>query len=221
VIERTLDRFRHYLRELHAPEDAPDTEPSGFDWAAMAGQFTALRHDVNLQTKAVRAAVEQNAEALKLLAKPAEAPAPALPIKPLLEIADTLALARKQVERSAETLRPLLQELQAEPAPQGFFAKLFGAKPSKAPELAGKLAPMLGGIGEGYTMSLRRVENLLEQLGLEPIDTHDKAFDPESMEAIEVVEGSGVPIGKVVEEVRRGYRQAGGIFRFAQVKVAR
>jgi molecular chaperone GrpE len=220
VIERTLDRFRKYLGELHAPEKAPAVEPAGFDWAAIAAQFTALRHDVNLQTKAVRAAVEQNAEVLKQWSKPAEIPTPALPFKALLEIADTLALARKQVERSAEALRPLVQELQQTVQP-GFLAKMFGAKTSNAPELAGKLAPMLGGIAEGYTMSLRRVEALLEQLGLEPIDTQGKSFDPESMEAIEVVEGSGLPAGKVVEEVRRGYLQGRTVFRFAQVKVAR
>ena len=220
MIEPTLDRFRLYLRELHAPEEAPATEPPAFDWATLAGQFTALRHDVNLQTKAVRIAVEQNAEVLKQMAKPVESSAQSQPVKPLLEIADTLALARKQVERSAESMRPLVGELQ-EPAPLGFFAKLFGAKPSKAPELAAKLAPMLGGFAEGYTMSLRRIETLLEHLGLEPIDSVGKPFDPESMEAIEVIEGTGRPVGQVVEEVRRGYRQAGNVFRFAQVKVAR
>jgi len=220
-----LDRFRSYLRELHEPEAAPANEPAPFDWAAMVGQFTALRHDVNLQTKAVRASAEQTAEVLKTFARPAEAPAASPSIKPILEIADTLALALKQVERSTESLMPLLEELQA-PIPQprrGLFAKWFGGatEPPPVTELLAKLEPTLEGISEGYSMSLRRVEKLLEQLGLTPIDALGKAFDPELMEVIEVIAGTGEEAGTVVDVLRRGYRQAGNVFRFAQVKVAR
>ena len=35
--------------------------PHGVDLFTLVGQFTALRHEVNLQTKAARTAVEQNA----------------------------------------------------------------------------------------------------------------------------------------------------------------
>jgi molecular chaperone GrpE len=41
------------------------------------------------------------------------------------------------------------------------------------------------------------------------------------MEVVEVVEAADQPSGRVVEEVRRGYRWNGKPFRFAQVKVAR
>ena len=51
-------------------------------------------------------------------------------------------------------------------------------------------------------MSLRRVERVLPQFGLEAIECVGLPFDPEAMEAVEVVAG-GVS-GAVVEEVRPG-----------------
>lgn len=230
MIEQTLDRFRHYLRELHAPVDPPVSAPPAFDWATLARQFTALRHDVNLQTKAVRATGEQTAEVLRAIPKPAEA-APVQPwLKAIVDIADNLALALRQVDRSTESLRPLLERpAEAAPAaaPRGFFARLFGGHPelteaaTERSKLAEKVEPMLEGIAEGYTMSLHRVQKLLEQLGFEPITAIGRPFDPELMEVIEVAVGTDQPVGTVVEEFRRGYRHSGKVFRFAQVKVAR
>jgi molecular chaperone GrpE len=73
----------------------------------------------------------------------------------------------------------------------------------------------------GYAMSLQRLERALEQHGLEPIPAAGALFDPEQMEVLEVVVGSGRPAGEVLEEVRRGYRLHGRVFRYAQVRVAR
>ena len=56
---------------------------------------------------------------------------------------------------------------------------------------------------------------------LEPIPTVGRTFDPEAMEALEAVAGSGRPSGEVVEEVRRGYQQGGRVVRCALVRVAR
>jgi molecular chaperone GrpE len=73
----------------------------------------------------------------------------------------------------------------------------------------------------GYAMSLQRVEKALRQYGLEPIATVGFPFDPERMEALEIVTGSGRPSNEVVEEVRRGYLWNGRVFRYAQVRVAK
>jgi molecular chaperone GrpE len=70
-------------------------------------------------------------------------------------------------------------------------------------------------------MSLQRIDRALRQHGLEPIPTVGDVYDPELMEAVEVVAGSGLAAGEVVQEVRRGYRWNGRVFRYAQVRVAR
>src|SRR5687767_1705439 len=67
AVEQVLSDFRTWLGELAAlPEPAEAVET--IDLHAVVGQFTALRHEVNLQTKASRAALDQlglAAEALK------------------------------------------------------------------------------------------------------------------------------------------------------------
>lgn len=190
------------------------------DLFALASQFTALRHEVNMQTRAVRGAVEQNAEAMKLLAavpQPDSGEELRPAAKALLDIADALSISMKQMEKFGETAAALLA---APPEQPGFFAKLFGAKPALPPDLA-KLKQLAAAAADGYALSLRRVERLLPDLQLEPIACVGEAFDPETMEAVEVLGDTGRPAGTVIEAARPGYRWRGKVFRFAQVKVAR
>ncbi len=265
-IESVLADFRTWLTEAqqaHAVEPQPALET--VDLFTLIGQFTALRHDVNLQTKASRTAVEQNTETLKRFAQLEKPPAdPDEAFRPLakaiIDIADALTIAWKQVEKAKATLEPLLIELaepdtvlppepqsepKAEPVPTepaGFWARLFGVPNSPAfalqkrvsetvvarqtpattsQEVVERLEPLLAGIADGYAMSLRRVERVLPQFSVTPIESLGQPFDPELMEVVEVVVSDDENSGTVVEEVRRGYRWKEKMFRFAQVKVAR
>jgi len=73
----------------------------------------------------------------------------------------------------------------------------------------------------GLEMTARRVERALARHDLEPIAVEGRPFDPETMEVLEAVAANGRPPGEVVEEVRRGYRWRGRVFRCAQVRVAK
>ncbi len=127
----------------------------------------------------------------------------------------------------------------APPAPT-FWGRLFGRKPTSVAgtppaafpqqhrdlaeqlkQAAAQIQQMLHGLLTGYTMSVQRLERALQQHGLEPIATVGEAFDPESMEVVEVVVEPGRTRAEVIEEARRGYRWRGRVFRFAQVRVAR
>lgn len=255
-IEAILADFRLWLADLAGGHEAGLREgeapaepgalparreprpPGAVDLFTLVGQFTALRHEVNLQTKAARAAVEQNAEVLKAIVAKPEAPAEPeglrAALKAVIDIADALALSLRQMEKLRGSVEPLLADL-GEPtgaSPRnsrspGFFARLFGAKPALTPPTdeartaAGKLGQLAEAAIDGYAMSIRRVERTLPTLDLEPISCTGEIFDPELMEVVEVVGGSGEPAGTVIEEVRPGYRWRGKVFRFAQVKVAR
>jgi len=62
-IEAVLSDFRDWLGHLPAlPEAAPADAAEPIDLHTLLGQFIAVRHDVNLQTKAVRAQQEQNSQ---------------------------------------------------------------------------------------------------------------------------------------------------------------
>jgi molecular chaperone GrpE len=218
--------------------DAPRSE-NAVDLFTLVGQFTALRHEVNMQTRAARAAVEQNAEVLKQLAYTPSAPAASADeeLRPLLksvvDVADVLALSHRQMERLRESAEPLLDDLTADPPPEpdevpGFFARLFGAKPQPetppgetAKQAAEKLRQLVVSVTDGYAMSLRRIERVLPTFGLERLSVTDTPYDPEIMEVVEVVDAPDRPPGTVVEEVRPGYRRRGNLFRSAQVRVAR
>lgn len=70
----------------------------------------------------------------------------------------------------------------------------------------------------GLGLALKELDAILQEFGVEKIETKGKSFDPHEMECIEVVEGAD---NKVVEEVLPGYRLHGKVLRVAQVKVGK
>jgi len=144
-IESILSDFRNWLHEAAArgaTVDEPDCPEERIDLHTLLGQFAALRHEVNLQTKAVRAQQEQNAQTLAALQEArTETPTPAADdagqsqAQTLIEIYDALALAAREAKRMRDTI---LAELGAagtadEPdkairaaARPSFLARVFG-----------------------------------------------------------------------------------------------
>ena len=165
-----------------------------------------------------------------------------------MDVHDALALAAREVKRVQDTVLPLLELTTTSPPPReppvpvasgwarwlGFMAPRPRSTDSlddrrreqearQAQEMrsaAERSRQLLSSLITGYTMSLQRVERVLQQQGLEPIPCVGDVFDPELMEVLEAVSGSGRPAGEVLEEVRRGYRWNDRVFRFAQVRVA-
>lgn len=248
-IDRVVADFRGWIDDLLS--DGRDHRPAGppaaeVDLYTLVSQFTALRHEVNLQTKAARAAVEQNARLIEQRPPADEAVRPL--VKALVDVADVLTVALRQVEKVGDALEPLREELgeplaalrtigRTEAEPPGWFGRLVGRRAGPAPawlaearatdekraetaRAAGEhIRRLTAGVTDGYAMSLRRVERVLPQFGLEPLPCVGRPFDPDTMEVVEVA--AGTPPGTVLEEVRRGYRWNGSLFRPAQVKVAR
>lgn len=273
AIESILEAFRSWLQAHTADSGLPESSPEASDSVdlfTLLAQFTALRHEVNMQTRTMRSATEQVGELLKRNSEPETPPDPGAALLPLakvfLDIADALMLSLRQVEKARDTALTLLpdsdtepedredsedcedlEDAEATPAPPaqpGFFRRLFGSSPAPAPaapapreqtvrEQAGheqtpqqsdrddKLQNLLASMADGYNLSIRRVERALPLFDLETIETVGEMFDPEWMEAVEVVDGDGLPTGTVIEELRRGYRRHGRPYRFALVKVAR
>ena len=240
-MDAVLADFRTWLTDLASGGRQPPVgeaqKGAEVDLFTLIGQFTALRHEVNMQTKAARTAVEQNAEVLKQLTEPqpAEDDEQLRPVvKAVIDIADALTLSLRQMEKFRDSVEPVLDELASggrqsavvNPSP-GFFARLFGAKPIPVPPMPDtgpaveKLRQLAAAAADGYALSLRRVERLLPTLELEPVLCTGDEFDPELMEVVEVVGDSGEDAGTVIEDVRPGYLWRGKLLRFAQVKVAR
>jgi molecular chaperone GrpE (heat shock protein) len=118
AIERVLADFRAWLTDLVTPP-APVPEPPAVDLHALVAQFTALRHEVNLQTKAARTSLEQTGQALEQLEgavdelreRPAADDETTPLLKALIDVYDNLALALRQVERQRGAIDEPLAEL--------------------------------------------------------------------------------------------------------------
>jgi molecular chaperone GrpE len=237
AVAAVLADFRTWLLDLAAaPPAAEPAPPPAVDLHALLGGFVALRHEVNLQTRATRAQQEQNAETLRQLGEALEAlrqapqPAQDEAIRPLLktlvDLYDSLALAEREVRRVQEAV---LAAPPAEAPRRSLWARWFGAGPAadeaergrQAREARERVRGMLASLATGYTMSLQRLDRALRQHGLEPMAVVGRPFDPERMEVLEAVADSGRGPGEVLDEVRRGYLRNGRVFRFAQVRVAR
>lgn len=74
---------------------------------------------------------------------------------------------------------------------------------------------------EGVCMVLRKLEQTLDRLGVEPIPTEGAAFDPSVHEALTHEESSGYRDGEIIGEVARGYRIGNRVLRCSLVRVAK
>lgn len=159
AVSAVLADFRDWLTALSG---AADAEASGtgqrpedaIDLHTLLGQFVAVRQEVNLQTRAVRAQQEQNIETLRQLSAALDAlrqnqargeqmrhqdldEAIRPLMKTLLDVYDALVLAGREMQRVRETVLSSLEHLAApaaiekEPtpapaAPASFWARLLG-----------------------------------------------------------------------------------------------
>lgn len=228
AIDRILADFRCWLEQA---EELPQHDAADAGLENLVAQFTALRHEVNLQTRASRTLAER---AGQLLEKTESEPPPHL--KALLDVADVLALAAKRMEELGSVdERPAELIETAAPPTAGWLGRMLGTHrgwaawqhrmeqwhavlEEEAAMLRDRLCELSASAADGYAMSVRKVERLLAELGVEPVSCVGLPFDPEVMEAIELGDG---PSGIVLEEIRRGYRCNGRLIRYAQVRVAR
>ncbi len=72
----------------------------------------------------------------------------------------------------------------------------------------------------GMELIYQRLFDALKKLGLEPIDSIGKPFDPQIHHAIDMVETDEAPDHTVLDEFQRGYNFKGRMLRPAMVKVA-
>lgn len=162
AVSAVLADFGAWLTALPATRDeATRSHEEIIDLHTLLAQFLAVRQEVNLQTRAVRAQQEQNAETLRQLTAALEvlrqsqtrgesSHEQALDeairplVKTLVDLYDALALAGREMQRLRETTLPSLEQftaatsLEAETpsipiAPSSFWGRMFRS-PAPNPE---------------------------------------------------------------------------------------
>ncbi len=75
-------------------------------------------------------------------------------------------------------------------------------------------------ICDGYEMAINRFDKSISMMDIEPVQTDNMPFNPETMKVVETREISGIESGMVIETVSGGFVRGREVLRFANVIVA-
>jgi molecular chaperone GrpE len=220
---------------------APEADPPGFGLYRLVEEFTALRHEVKLQTKGARDLREQAEALLPALGRAVEefrsvgpkedqaAYAAARPLaEALADLDEALDRGRAEAEKARRGAdgRPggLAARLDALYAGEPWFRRLW-LRPyhERARSLAARddAAPLLDALLAGYDLIRERLRRTMAAEGLRRVEAPGRPVDPGLMTVVGLVDAPGHPPGLVVDEVRRGYTWRGRVLRYAEVRAAR
>jgi molecular chaperone GrpE len=252
--EQLLAQFRSWLQETRreaaqvdefATSKAPPEPRFGLD--RLVEEFTALRHEVKLQTRSSRTLEERLEASLKLLAEAAETFRSAASknvsagdkadkslVAALAELDEALDRGREQWEKNAGQLigpqaSALLTSLVDLHARLSWWqrrrAKTYHLQVCQQIEQMEEKAreerqALLEALLSGYALIQQRLARNMASADVIRIRTVGRTVDPDQMIVIEVVDGEGSP-GQVVEEIRRGYTWRGQLLRPAEVRAIR
>lgn len=250
--ETLLSRFRQWLQEARADAEAPGREPPALDAEdhevglyRLVEEFTALRHELKLQTKSSRGLQEQTEALVPALrqaieqfraVEPRAAQAAWTASKPL---AEALADLDEALDRGRVEIEKARRRLVEEPAGEVVAALdvLFARQSwlrrpwvrsyhEQAREIVLRQRPeahrpLFDALLEGYGLIQARLRRAMGAERLQRIDCVGHPVDPELMTVVEVVDDPERPPGQVVEEVRRGYTWQGRVLRYAEVRASR
>jgi molecular chaperone GrpE len=249
--ETVLARFREWLEEAQAEADVladdgelleghPEFHSVGL--LQLIEEFSALRHELKLETKSARKLEEQTVSTLEAMQRGIDAfrsveikewEAAQQAAKPLIEAMINLheALARGRtvvetarrriLEESAEQLQARLEErFRRQPWWRRWISRrLYEATQEICRRQAAEVyRAVFESLIEGYSLIQNRLKKEMDKAGIYRIECLGKPVDPNTMTVIEVVEDSTRPPSLVIEEVRPGYYWRAKVFRFAEVR---
>jgi molecular chaperone GrpE len=239
ALAAVLEEFRGWFEqaaELGELPTVPADERPPVDLHTLVGQFTALRHEINLQTRAGRAQLEQGRQTLEAMqqamlamteGKAAQDRLAGLEqddclrplLKTLIELADTFRLAGRQLQRGRQALDTMLQTLEHSTAPVVKLPRLVRLAVNLVLRLSGR--PSIPATDDGRERrrqaaeSRRRLQELLEaqvsgyEMSLRRLE---RTLSQHGLEAIASV---GLPFDpermEVIEAVTDSGRPAGEV----------
>lgn len=252
--ERVLERFRNWLGEVHgqsaagpsgdglAEAAAPELRPVGL--YQVVEEFTALRHEVKLQTRADRQLYERAEELMAALQQavdefhaiqPKEAEAARSAAEPLAHALVNLDEALERGHNAVETarrritgesvsrLREALADLyRREPWWRRWACRRYYAAIEEVwfRQAADVHRAIFDSLVEGYELIHDRLRRTMRDEQIQRIECVGEPADPHCMTVVELVDDSRRRAGTVIEELRPGYFWKGRVLRFAEVKAA-
>lgn len=204
-VEAALDRLETGEEPEGIAAALLESDDAAPDLYTLLAQMTALTREVQLQG---RAANRMSAEVSQLVQElgsftegqlatrvsAARRDAQVDLLGELLEIRERFARAGDEARKRLDSFR-------------GLFTRL-GSR------------PVVEALLRGNEIALERLDETLRRHGVHEIVCESQPFDPSSMRAIETEARADVPPGMVTDVVRRGYRSADRILRYAEVRIS-
>jgi len=131
----------------------------------------------------------------------------------LTEVLDVLIDIRDRLVRGMESARQAMEQT----APTARFRLVSRLKNKTSDPPTETVSALI----KGYQLSADRLDELLSQYGVRPINCLGLPFDPASMKAVDIDSRSDAADGTVLEVYRAGYWRNNSVYRPAEVKVAR
>jgi molecular chaperone GrpE len=253
-IGTVLERFQQWLDEVRVEartldridgvQSQEDSERPEFGLIDLVKEFTALRHELKLETKSSRMLQEQAESLLPPLRQaiehfrsvaPREEQAAWNAGKALAEglatLDEALERGRSQIEKARELLvdeqaRALTSALDELFKSQSWFRRRrFRQYHEQVMEVVrqdaqGPRRQWFESLLEGYGLMQNRLRRVMQAEDIERIECLGRQVDPELMIVVEVVDEPDVPAHTVIEELRRGYLWRGRVVRHAEVKAS-
>lgn len=236
VKTRILQRFEAWLDEALAEESLPDGIASEIlseiereasiedespsrkeaDLYSLWASVTALTQEVRLQGRAFKGLNDSLSPFLDWVSSSQDRAVREAERRVRRESLEVLVDLRDRLARGADLASERLREVELSSATP-WTARLFRRRPDRRRSAV----EAVEALERGYRMSLDRLDEVLDRLGVREIDCEGQVFDPHCMTAIEIEETLGVDAGEVVEVYRTGYEWNDEVFRAAEVKVAR
>lgn len=246
--EFLIDHLRRWLRDAHheaaAATDQPGDAGDEVGLFRLVEEFTALRHEIKLQTKGSRDLREQTEALLPPLrqaiehfrsVEPRESQAAWTAGKPLAkamaDLDEALERGRAELEKARrrlvdEAAAALDEALEASFQGQGWFrrrrTRAFHEATREIVRQRGPAAgqPLFDALIEGYGLIQTRLRRAMDAEQVQRIEAVGQPVDPERMIVIALVEDSGGPPNEVVDVIRNGYTWRGRVLRAAEVRAA-
>lgn len=203
--ERLVEEFRACLEQWEEGEE--ESEP--VDLRTLLGEMAALKNEVRLESRQYKSALEELKKFGEALGAHNE------------RLAQDLERAREQAaeaQRQAER-RLLLGMLDLRDRLQAGADADAARQPSVLAHLVPGETRFARALGQGLTLTLQRLDELLATHRVRPIDALGQALDPQRMRAVGVESAPEHPDGVVLREARRGFLHSGELLRPAEVIV--
>jgi molecular chaperone GrpE len=249
-VDEILDRFRQWLETEHTEALEQDTAPLGtapevggtcdFGLIDLVAEFTALRHELKLQTKSGRGLLEQTETTIAAMkqaieqfraAERSENQAVWSAGRPLAEaladLDEALERGRREIDRAKRqiadehfrSLEAALNDLYRRRRwiVRRFLRNFHGEVLDAVARAGLGQHDLFDALLEGYGLIQNRLRRAMASEKVERIICVGTPVDPERMTVLEVVDDSSRPAGTVVKELRRGYTWRGRVIRYAEV----